>query len=362
MQRIFGAIAIFAGWLSIGISAMAGLVYSEFFGLSHVEGAVPPSAVYGVSGLMILWVIVAAALLTSVPMASAIVAADPRRNLRLLAGAMAITGIVLLPDELGRAFGVPLFGGAVCLWIGAELIYRETLAAGLAAPIESGPAVAGEPAIAASTATPHVPATPGAPAAESVPAISTDTAASRVSAAAIASVAVEPAPAPVPTASPAVGETGKRRRRGSGRATPIAQQICPWCSTAIPTDVAVCPNCRAALDGAAAEAIPIPGLTEVPAGLRRYADRVAAKGGRPSLLGMIFREDSIPTAAETPPPSEPSALRPPSPELKAEMARLDAEIAAGALPLEDAETAPAETTPADSERAPTDRTDAGGPA
>jgi hypothetical protein len=47
---------------------------------------------------------------------------------------------------------------------------------------------------------------------------------------------------------------------------------------------------------------------------------------------MIFREESVPTDKDTPPPSDTAALQPPSRDLKAEMARLDAEIAAGAFP------------------------------
>jgi len=70
----------------------------------------------------------------------------------------------------------------------------------------------------------------------------------------------------------------------------------------------------------------IPGLTEVPLRLQRYAEK--SKLPRTSLLSMVLGDEPIPTAIDAPPPSDAAAIRPPSPELKAEMARLDAEIAA----------------------------------
>jgi hypothetical protein len=51
-----------------------------------------------------------------------------------------------------------------------------------------------------------------------------------------------------------------------------------------------------------------------------------------NVLGLIFAGSSFPTDTDATPPSDAAALRPPSSELKAEMARLDAEIAAGELP------------------------------
>jgi len=82
VQRVFGAIAIFAGWLSIGIGAMAGMAVSQFFGLNHVEGDLPPVDVYGISGELVLWVFVGAAIVMSVPLGAAMFEADPRRHLR----------------------------------------------------------------------------------------------------------------------------------------------------------------------------------------------------------------------------------------------------------------------------------------
>ena len=129
MHRVFGSIAIFVGWLSLGIGAMAGMAVSQFFGLNHVEGALPPVDVYGISGMVVLWAFIGAALLVAAPLAAAMVAVDPRRNLRLIAVAMTIAGIALVPDELGRAFGLPLLAGAACTWTGGELIHRDAVAA-----------------------------------------------------------------------------------------------------------------------------------------------------------------------------------------------------------------------------------------
>jgi hypothetical protein len=107
-------------------------------------------------------------------------------------------------------------------------------------------------------------------------------------------------------------------------------RICPWCSTEVPAAAESCPNCKAALTAQEAEQVSIPGVTEVSPELRRYADG-AKRGRKPSLLRMMFSDVPIPTAVDAPEPSDADALRPPSSELKAEMARLDAEIASGAI-------------------------------
>jgi hypothetical protein len=285
VQRVFGAIAVFAGWLSIGVGAMWGLISSEFIGLTHVEGDVRPSGVYGVSGAVVLWVFTAAAIVTAVPLAAAIVAVDPRRQLRWFAQGLAIVGVALLPDELGRAFGLPLLAGAACLWIGGELIHSEALA--LAAPPSSAQ-------------------TPG-------PAVETTVGATS----ALTDKASEPAEG--------------RGRSSSRRKSAGPRRICPWCSAVVPANVSSCPSCRATLDEPAADEMSIPGLTEVPLRLQMYAEK--ARRPRTSLLSMVLGSQPIPIATDAPPPSDAAAMRPPSPELKAEMARLDAEIAAGKAPL-----------------------------
>jgi len=60
-----------------------------------------------------------------------------------------------------------------------------------------------------------------------------------------------------------------------------------------------------------------------------YAARAQIGKKRPSLLKTMFSDTSVPQAIDAPPPSDAAALRPPSRELRAEMARLDADIAAG---------------------------------
>jgi hypothetical protein len=145
VSRIFGITAVFVGWLSLGIGAGAGLVVSEFFGLNYVDGPLPPITVYGISGAVVLWALVAAAVVTAVPMAMAMVADDPRRSLFVWAVVMAVIAVALVPDPLGRAFGLPLLGGAVCLVVGGELIYRETMATGSMTGREPTPNVSAAP-------------------------------------------------------------------------------------------------------------------------------------------------------------------------------------------------------------------------
>jgi len=343
VHRIFGATAIFAGWLSLGVGAMAGMVVSEFFGLNHVEGPLPPLAVYGISGAVVLWMLVGTAIVTVVPMAMAMVADDPRRNLRIWALLMALGGVSIIPDPLGRAFGLPLLGGAAFLLIGGELVHR--------AAVETDPAPGSAP-----TATPS-------PAPTFVP----SPMASQAGGAPLASVPpIASGPEVVPAVEAATLPPDPTPARGRGRRTsrPMPEpeeRTCPWCSTAVPTTADSCPSCGAILDAPAADEVPIPGLTVVPPELQRYADRARGRKRGTSLLDMIFREESVPTDKDTPPPSDTAALQPPSRDLKAEMARLDAEIAAGAFPnvLEPAsperggpEPEPAEPRPAPRRRKP----------
>jgi hypothetical protein len=284
---------------------MAGIVVSEFFGLNHVEGPLPPLAVYGTSGAVVLWILVGAAIVTAVPMAMAMVADDPRRNLRIWALIMALGGMAILPDPLGRAFGLPLLGGAVCLLVGGELVHRAAVAT------ES--ATGQQPA-------PKVPRTDAAPTAP------------------VAPTASSPEAAPADTAAPSHASpspAGGRGRGTSSRTPKAAERMCPWCSTSAPAAAESCPNCGATLDAPAANEVAIPGLTVVPPELQRYADSTRDRKKRTDLLGLIFREQTVPTDTDTPEPSDPAALRPPDPALKAEMARLDEEIAAGIVPIDE---------------------------
>ena len=298
MSRIFGITAVFVGWLSFGIGAGAGLVVSEFFGLNYVEGPLPPIAVYGISGAVVLWALVAAAVVTAVPMAMAMVADDPRRSLLVWAAIMAGIALALVPDPLGRAFGLPLLGGAVCLMIGGELIHRETMATGSMTAREPTPNVSGGP-FPPSTSEPGI------------------------------------APAGTPAPPPESPRPTRKGARGTRRATPEDMELlCPWCSAEVSSAAGTCPSCGAVLDAAVVDEVPIPGLTVVPPELRRYAETARGKRRGPNLLSMIFRDDGIPTDRDAPQPSEAAALLPPSQALKTEMARLDAEIAAGVFPMD----------------------------
>ncbi len=122
-----------------------------------------------------------------------------------------------------------------------------------------------------------------------------------------------------------------------------AEQTCPWCSARVPIGVSTCPACQAALGAdESSDAIPLPGLTEVSPELRAYAERVRTGKPKRGLLSMLLSNSSPPAQADAVDPSEPDALRPPSGAVRAEMARIDAEIAAGVVrPAADPSALPA---------------------
>jgi len=126
LHRLFGAIAVFAGWLSIGIGAASGLLTSQFLGLSHTEGVLPPQSVYGIAGVVVLWILVAAALALAVPMSAAMLSTEPSRRLSWIAVGMGIAFFALMPDDLGRSFALPLLPGAFCVWVGGQLISQDS--------------------------------------------------------------------------------------------------------------------------------------------------------------------------------------------------------------------------------------------
>ena len=295
MHRLFGAVAILAGWLSVVVGVGLGLAESQFLGLAHTEGPEPALAVYGIGGNIVLWCFVAAALLLTVPMLAAMVAVDPRRNLTRIAVGMGITGLALLPDELGRAFGLPLLPGALCVWYGGRLISRDAI--------------------------------PGA-ATDAVPA------AGPISTTEAAGIS-DRGPVPELNPSPAGNEPAAAETRRTSAGKPRSRKtLCPWCSAVVPAGAKSCPGCHAVLTEESSESVAIPGVTEVSPALRDYERKVRSGKSKPNLLRMIFSEEPIPTAFDAPPPSDADALLPPSSAVKAEMARLDAEIAAGAVPQE----------------------------
>jgi len=128
----------------------------------------------------------------------------------------------------------------------------------------------------------------------------------------------------------------------------VSDLECPWCSAELPAAVTTCPSCGAALTPTPTAQAGIPGLTEVPPELLRYAKEARTSKKRPSLLTMIFSGPNRPTVQDAPPLSETDALRPPSGAVKAEMDRIEYENAVSAL-ASGADTDPfAEVEPAES--------------
>jgi hypothetical protein len=128
----------------------------------------------------------------------------------------------------------------------------------------------------------------------------------------------------------------------------VSDLECPWCSAELPTAVATCPSCGAALTPTPTAQAGIPGLTEVPPELLRYAKEARTNKKRPSLLTMIFSGPDSPTVPDEPPLGDGDALRPPSAAVKAEMDRIEYENAVSAL-ASGADTDPfAEIEPAQS--------------
>jgi hypothetical protein len=336
MGRILSSIAIFAGWASIPLGAFAGLAASKFLGLNAVE-SLPTTTVYGMSAAVILWLFVAATLLTAVPLAVAMFSVSPPRSVYATATVMAVTGVALVPDELGRVFGFPILVGAAAIVFGGQLLKKEAAAAasaaasspgrpqtwvfdaiGLSDDERPGPQVAPGPAVMSSAAAPAVGTWPE---------------------------------------SPAVAQTATTRRKRAGKAASdtVADMNCQWCSGVVPAGATMCPTCNAPFEATSTHEVAVAGVTEISPSLRAYAD--AARRGKkgPSLLRMIFNDTPVPQTIDAPPPSDDAALRPPSPELRAEMARLDAEIASGKVapaaepagPLPDAKAAPLPDAAAD---------------
>ena len=316
MPRVFGVLAIFGGWLSILAGAVFGLIATQFLDLDHIEGALPPSGVYGVPSVAVLWIAVGTAVITAVPAGAAMFARDPSRRLYVAAAVMAGVGVVLLPDDLGRAYAAALIPGAMLLAAGGWWTHKageigEALApAGFAAV----PAIGADPAALA-------PAVGLAP--------------SMTGAAPVAPFAAPVAAVPSgiePTASAAA--PGKpsttRSARGSAKPQKPADAECPWCSARIPAGAERCPSCGAVLtEGVELSAVRIPGVTDVAPELRAYSDRVERQKTRVGLLSMILGDPDDRLFTSPGGRVDPGVLGPPSADIRAEMERFDREIAAG---------------------------------
>ncbi len=341
MRRVQAAIAIFIGWASLPVGAMAGLVASQFLGLNQGEGPVPTTTVYGISAAVLVWVFVAAALVTAIPLAMAMFAVSAHRNLYATAVGMAAVGVFLAPDQLGRAFGFPVLVGAVAMAVGGRLLQLEKAAEGVGGtrqrfgPLQTWVFDVAEPA-GDDPSDPN--AAPGAAiesTAWTTPVLEPMTTAS------IASAGVPPEPPP--SAGTRTGRRKQIRKAAAGT-------ICQWCSASVAVEATTCPTCKASLNAPAADSMAISGLTQVQPELRAYAQ--ASRGGkrRSSLLKMIFSDTAVSSETDAPPPSDAAALRPPSRELRGEMARLDADIAAGQVdpgrqPASNEAARPPEATP-----------------
>jgi hypothetical protein len=298
MRRIFGALAVFFGWLCIPFSAVLALASSQFFGLGHTEGTLPPSSVYGVSGLIVLWIVIAAAMLTAIPAGTAIIAPRPGPRLYAMAVAMFLCGLALAPDELGRVFSAGLMAGAA-LFVVAGWLMEE------AGPVEA--TTLGEAALVTAGAGPpwtdeQIVTAPGGPSAASATA----------------------------AAAAAAGTSARKSRRAGPKKGAVSSMAeCPWCSTPITVAADNCPACGAALSpDKASEVAPIPGVTAVAPELREYAEKTARQKKKPSLFSVMLGDRDNRLVVPSTGAVDPGVLRPPSAEVRAEMERLDREIRA----------------------------------
>ncbi len=284
MGKMRGPIAILGGWLSICLGIFLGLTRSQFLGLANVDGPLPPQTVYGFPAAVLVWVFVGTALVAALPLGLAMLTPDPRGGTYAAAAVMAAVGLVLMPDYLGFAFGVPLLPGAALVAFGGWLTHMDSTSADRRA----------------GGVTDGVGIRVGDGAASSLD--------SQVS---------EPVPGAGRPAAPPKPSTSARE--------------CPWCSAQVPAGASTCPACHANIDpDQTSDAIHLPGLTEVSPELRAYAEQVRAGRKKRSSLSILLNSPSAPPAADIPDLSEPDALRPPSAAVRAEMLRLDAEIAARA--------------------------------
>ncbi len=285
LARALGAAAILGGWVCIWLGVFLGLERSEFLGMSNTAGPAPLVTVYGFSAAVVLWSFVAAALIAALPVGMAMLAPDPRPGSLVGAAIMVVIAVLLFPDELGRAFGLPLLPGAVLVALGGNLLYSDAAALGsdVDGATAGAVATAGEP-----------------PTAGQGPQVAE----------------------PVPSAGP----------RAAARKPPALDRECPWCSARVPAGSTTCPSCRATVAADdAADAIQLPGVTEVSPSLRAYAEQVRAGKRKRRSLSNLLSIPSGPVVEVVPDPSERYALLPPNEAVRAEMARLDAEIASRAV-------------------------------
>jgi hypothetical protein len=275
-----------------------------------------PVAVFGISGDVFMWIFIAAAVVGGVLALAAMFFADPSRPLYVAAAALAVVAVLLLLDPQSRAYGAFLLPAAALFavggWLKAGASGEESGWEQLRALTPgSRPAVAAEPG--------RAPDSPDSPDSAARPDRLPQASAPEEGAGATVEAAIAP------------GDTDAAPESGA-----VAR--CPWCSAALPADATTCPECRATMDSeSAADNVPIAGLTEVPHELLAYAARSQRKQKVTALLRDALKNDTKEAPPDLGPPSE-TALLPPSPEVRAEMARIDQEIASTAAENETSES------------------------
>jgi len=333
LRRTLGATAIFLGWLCLPLSAVAGFAAANLMNVDNRHAGLPPVTVFGFSSDLFMWLVVAAAVLATAPAFVAIFAVDPSRELYVTGAGIAIVAGLLLLDDLGRAYSVVLLPAAACFAAGGWLMAgarneppawaSSELLAHLRKPAVSPAAQIGldnwaelgledqgglEP-IGPDLGSPASPAA-GEVAEAHAPAVS-------------ASDLAEPT-------DPRTGTVAAAEPATAALAAPLdsgAAIVCPWCSARIAA-APTCSECGAILDTERG-AEGVAGVTEVSPELLEYVARTKRKPKRRSVLLQALGVEALrkEAASDAPVSAMESALRPPSAEVRAEMARIDAEIA-----------------------------------
>jgi hypothetical protein len=309
MHRVFGAIAVFAAWICLPLSAILGLAATQFLGLTLADNPLPAYGVFGVPEVLVVALLGSVAVLSIAPLGSIIFSARPGRWVVPTAVVWGAIGVVLLVDELGRAHAAALLPGAFLLGAGARLIERAD---------DDGEAMLG-----GRTTVPHE-------------ALEVTSAGGTVETAPATPAAVTAAPAPEAPPKRGRKKAGPAPKKSDGR-------VCPWCSAPIAPRAERCPGCGAALVEAPDAAAPeIAGVTTIDPQLLKYLEVSRKKSRRPGLVSLLIGEedDRILPVGDGPA----GVFAPPSPEVLAAMAELDREIASSRSALEATAEAEPEAT------------------
>ncbi len=291
MRRIYGALAVFLGWLCFLGSVGLGLMATDSLGVHYTGGPLPLSTVYGIPDVFVMWIIILVAFVGAFPIDLWIMSPNPRRPLYGCAVGLIVAAVALLPDELGRIHALAFVVSALLFALGGYILGTPKGAAEAAQPA----AATGSPA----------PATPAPD----------------------LRVAAAPAPAPAPAAAksqpvPAAPATPSARGRAPRKTRGVIE--CPWCSVKNKASAAVCQGCGAALREAPATLEEeIPGVTIVSPKLIAYEMATRAKATKKTgFLAAMLGGDRDPRIMEPAADAPLSAYEPPSRDVKLEMARL----------------------------------------